>query len=478
VITYCNQQAVNFWGRTPGPGDTYEQFWPPARRISTSDPSRPPDVMPVRNALRKGDSIRGEEATIERPDGSRIPVQVNVDPIRDGDGRIAGAITVFYDVTHLKRALTADRLKDQFVAMLAHELRNPLAALALTVELMRRDREAGIAADDVGVLDRQVANLARLVDDLLDVTRMRLGKIRLLKTPLDLRTVVKSAVASVTPGLDAKGRSLSVDLSSEPVFVEGDGDRLGQALTNLLDNAIKYTDAGGHAGVALAADVQTAVLRVSDTGIGIKPEMLPHVFELFAQEEGSFARSRGGLGIGLFVVARLAEMHGGTVEAHSEGLGKGAEFIVRLPRLSQSQVDDLRARQTTSKAPPPVPALHILVVEDNADVADKLAALLRRDGHEVRLAYDGSVGVAAAGAFPPELVLLDIALPGMDGYEVARHIRQQSGLENVKIVGLSGYTHEDARRRALDAGFDELLAKPVDLKALEATLARLVHVER
>ena len=474
VITYCNQQAVHFWGRTPGPGDTYEQFWPPARRITTSDPSRPPDVMPVRNALHKGDSIRGEEATIERPDGSRIPVQVNVDPIRDGDGRIAGAITVFYDVTHLKRALTADRLKDQFVAMLAHELRNPLAALALTVELMRRDREAGIAADDVGVLDRQVANLARLVDDLLDVTRMRLGKIRLLKTPIDLRAVVTSAVASVTPGLEAKGRSLSVDRSSEPVFVEGDGDRLGQALTNLLDNAIKYTDAGGHAGIALAADVQTAVLRVSDTGIGIKPEMLPHVFELFAQEEGSFARSRGGLGIGLFVVARLAEMHGGTVEAHSEGPGKGAEFIVRLPRLSQSQVDGLRAGQTTSKATPTVPALHILVVEDNADVADKLAALLRRDGHEVRLAYDGSVGVAAASAFPPELVLLDIALPGMDGYEVARHIRQQSGLENVKIVGLSGYTHEDARRRALDAGFDELLAKPVDLKALEATLARLV----
>ena len=307
---------------------------------------------------------------------------------------------------------------------------------------------------------------------------MRLGKIRLLKVPIDVGTVVKSAVASVMPGLEGKGRTLSVDLSSEPIYIEGDGDRLGQALTNLLDNAIKYTDADGHVGVTLAADVQNAVLRVSDTGIGIKPDMLPHVFELFAQEEGSFARSRGGLGIGLFVVAKLAEMHGGTVEAHSEGLGKGAEFVIRLPRLSQSHVEGLDARQTTSEMSPPVAALHILVVEDNADVADKLAALLRRDGHEVRLAYDGSAGVAAAGAFPPELVLLDIALPGMDGYDVARHIRRQSGLEKVKIVGLSGYTHEDARRRALDAGFDELLAKPVDLKALEATLARLVHLEQ
>ena len=477
VITYYNRQAVEFWGRSPVPGDTHEQFWPPARRTSTSDPSRPPDVTPIKNALSQGTSVRGLEGVIERPDGSHLPVQMNVDPIRDADGRIVGAITVFYDVTHLKRALTADRLKDQFVAMLAHELRNPLAALSLTVALMHRDRDAGIAAGDLGVMDRQVKHLARLVDDLLDVTRMRLGKIRLLKAPIDLRTVVKSAVESVLPDVEAKNRTLSVDLPPESLYVEGDAARLGEALTNLLDNAIKYTDAGGRIGVTLAADHEQAVLRVTDTGIGIKPDMLPHIFDLFAQEEDLLSRSRGGLGIGLFMVARLAEMHAGSVEAHSAGLGMGAEFTIRLPRLSRAQEDRLAAAQT-EKVSSRLSALRVLVVEDNVDVADWLTALLRYDGHEVRLERDGPAAVAAVGAFRPTAVLLDIGLPGMDGYQVARRIREQSGLENVGIVGLSGYTHEDARRRAMDAGFNELLAKPVDLKVLEATLGRLAHPGR
>jgi CheY-like chemotaxis protein/anti-sigma regulatory factor (Ser/Thr protein kinase) len=363
------------------------------------------------------------------------------------------------------------------VAMLAHELRNPLAALRLTVELMRRDHDAGVAADDLHLIDQQVANLGRLVDDLLDVTRMRQGKINLIKAPIDLRAVAESAIQAIRPDVESKRLTLSVDVPGESVYVDGDASRLEQALVNLLDNAVKYTDARGRIGVSLEADAAQAVLRVKDTGIGIRPEMLPCIFDLFAQDESSLTRSRGGLGIGLFMVARLAEMHDGSVEAHSAGLGQGAEFRIRLPRLSPTQLRRLRARHARADAIPTLPALRILVVEDNVDVADKLTALLRRDGHEVRLERDGAAAVAAVCAFQPSAVLLDIALPVMDGYQVARQIRQQPGLENVVIVGLSGYTHEEAQRRAADAGFDELLGKPIDLNVLGTKLARLVGDE-
>jgi two-component system CheB/CheR fusion protein len=474
VITNYNRQAVELWGRSPKPGDTDEGLW----LAPTRDSPRRADMTPVKNALRSGTPTRGEEAIVERPDGSRIPVHINVDPVRDAAGLAAGAIVVFQDVTHLKRAeaaLRADHRKDQFVAMLAHELRNPLAALRLTVELMRRDHhDAGVAADDLRLIDQHVANLARLVDDLLDVTRMRQGKINLLKAPLDLRSVVESAIQSIRPDADAKGLTMSVRLPGDSVYVDGDAARLEQAVVNLIDNAIKYTDTGGRVDVALAADAAQAVLYVQDTGIGVRPEMLPCIFDLFAQDDSSLTRSRGGLGIGLFMVAKLAEMHDGSVEAHSAGLGQGTEFRIRLPRLSPRQVRRLRARNAGAEAAPMLPVLRILVVEDNVDVANKLTALLQRDGHEVRLERDGLAAVAAVGEFQPSAVLLDIGLPVMDGYQVARQIRQQPGLENVVIVGLSGYTHEEAQRRAADAGFDELLGKPFDLNVLGTRLARLV----
>jgi two-component system, chemotaxis family, CheB/CheR fusion protein len=310
------------------------------------------------------------------------------------------------------------------------------------------------------------------------VTRMRQGKINLLKAPIDLRRVAESAIQTINPDVESKRLTLSVDLPGESVYVDGDASRLEQALVNLLDNAVKYTDARGRIVVALEADAAHAVLRVRDTGIGIRPEMLPCIFDLFAQDESSLTRSRGGLGIGLFMVAKLAEMHDGSVEAHSPGLGHGAEFCIRLPRLSPRQLRRLRARHASAEAAPTLPILRILVVEDNVDVADKLTALLRRDGHEVQLQRDGPAAVAAAGAFQPTAVLLDIGLPGLDGYQVARQIRQQPGLENVVIVGLSGFTHEEAQRRSVDAGFDELLGKPIDLNVLGTKLARLIVGER
>jgi PAS domain S-box-containing protein len=475
AITNYNWQAAQLWGRSPEPDEIEERLWQPTPR--TKGVPRARVVTAVKHALRSGTPVRGREAIIERQDGSRIPVHINVDPIRDIGGRITGAIVAFQDVTHLKRAeaaLTADHRKDQFVAMLAHELRNPLAAVRLTLAVMRRDTDAGISVANLDVIDQEVADLARLVNDLLDVTRMRQGKVNLLKAPLDLRSVAESAIQAITPAVHAKGLTLSVNMSREPVYVDGDARRLEQAVFNLLDNALKYTDVHGRIAVSMPADSVEAVLRVSDTGIGIRPEMLPCIFDPFAQDDSSLTRSRGGLGIGLFMVAKLAEMHGGSIEAYSAGLGQGAEFRLRLPRRSAGQSRLPHAKPAGREAAPILPVLRMLVVEDNVEVGDKLTTLLRHDGHEVRLERDGCPAIAAAEAFRPSVILLDIGLPIMDGYQVARQIRQQPGLKNVVIIGLSGYTNEESHRRSIDAGFDELLGKPIDLDVLKATMARFV----
>jgi two-component system CheB/CheR fusion protein len=474
AITFYNHHAVELWGRRPEPGAGGERLWQRVPPIGPPADSWHADVGPVGEALRTGASVRNQEEVIARPDGSRLTVHVNVDPIRDGSGRIVGATVVFHDVTALKQAeavLTdADQRKDEFIAMLAHELRNPLAAVHLTVELMRRGAAGDKVKDDLRLMDRQVAHLSRLVNDMLDVSRIQQGKIPLQKAQIDLRNVVQSAVESVGPAVKGK-RELAVELPSEAILVEGDAERLEQVVRNLLDNAIKYTDAAGQIGVALEAPDGQAVLRVRDTGIGVKPELLPHVFELFAQGDDSLARSSGGLGIGLYMVAKLTQMHGGSVEVRSEGAGKGTEFTIRLPRMRDAGLPaPAEAEPGTASAGAPQ---RILVVEDNVDLADQLAVLLRLDGHEVRLEREGTAAVSAANEFRPQAVLLDIGLPGMDGYEVARNIRRQ--LDGVVIIGLSGYTHEEARRRAREAGFDEHLAKPVDPDVLLATLSRLVR---
>ncbi len=365
----------------------------------------------------------------------------------------------------------ADRRKDEFLAMLAHELRNPLAPLASAVQFMRlrglghRDLE-----DACGVVDRQVQHLARLVDDLLDVARIMRGKIQLRPVRVDLNTILARAVETSKPMVEARKHKLQVLLPLQPLELEGDPIRLSQVFSNLLNNAAKFTEEGGN--ICLQAEVseaeaQPAVLvRVRDSGIGMSADVLPRVFDLFAQADSSLDRSWGGLGIGLTLVRRLVELHGGSVRAASAGPGKGSEFVVRLP-LAQSRP---AAQVPEPPAPGKAPCRRILLVDDNVDSAEMLAKLLKLDGQDVRTAHDGSAALDLAASFKPEIILLDIGLPGMNGYEVARRIRKLAGLENVLLAALTGYSQEEDRRQSRDAGFNFHLVKPVTLKLLKKLL--------
>jgi signal transduction histidine kinase len=370
---------------------------------------------------------------------------------------------------HLAEQAEADRRKDEFLAMLAHELRNPLAPLATTLHVLRRT--AGLHADVTdahALMDRQVRQMARLLDDLLDVSRITRGQVTLRLEPVDLANVIAGAVDTCRPLIDARGHTLTVGLPDEPVRLRADGARLTQVLANLLVNAAKYTEPGGQIGLSAAQDGGEVVIRVRDNGPGIAPDMLPRVFDLFAQADRTLDRSQGGLGIGLTLVKRLVELHGGLVEARSGGLGTGSEFVVRLPALAVAAVP-----------PPPPPNGHpvpsgprrVLVVEDNPDAARSLATLLRLEGHDVRLASDGPQALAAAAESRPDVVLCDLGLPGMDGYAVAAALRAGPATAGVRLVALTGYGQDADRRRSAAAGFDLHLTKPVDPAALHELLA-------
>jgi signal transduction histidine kinase/integral membrane sensor domain MASE1/ActR/RegA family two-component response regulator len=373
--------------------------------------------------------------------------------------------------TERKRAeealMEADRRKDEFLAMLAHELRNPLAPVRNALHVLRSPAaDADAAARARGVLERQVQHLTRLVDDLLDVSRVMRGRIELHKEPLDLGAAVARAVETVQPLMDARGHELTVELPAEPVPLEADLVRLAQVFANLLHNAAKYTEPGGDIRLSAAREDAGVVVRVRDNGVGIAADLLPHVFELFVQADRSIARSHGGLGIGLTVVRRLVEMHGGSVTAHSDGPDRGSEFVVRLPVSAAT----LPPPGKSGGPGGPAPARRVLVVDDNADAADSLAQLLRLAGHEVRVAYDGPAALEAARTYRPDAVLLDIGLPGMSGYEVAKLLRTQPGPRPTLLVAVTGYGRQEDRRRSREAGFDVHLTKPVDPHELERVL--------
>jgi len=469
VITFHNRQTAELRGRAPTPGESEQHFWNGADH-------GPPSPSAATETLRSGASVRDREVEITRANGSRVNVRMNADPIRDGAGRLLGVGVVVHDVTDLKQAeavLTdADQRKDQFIAMLAHELRNPLAALSLTIEVIRREQDHRIQDDDLAIIDRQMANLAELVDDLLDVSRIRLGKIVARRVPLDLRGVTQSSVDSVSGRFAKAGRTLTIELPPEPLNVEGNAEKLSQAITNLLDNSFRHTSEGGHTTVTLASEGADAVIRVRDTGEGISEELLPHVYELFVQGEGQRARAQGGLGIGLFLVAKIAALHGGSAGVRSDGPGKGSEFFVRIPRTAKAPAADpsptIESNGNRSARP-----LRILAVEDNVDVGDQLAILLRSSGHTVRLERTGLDGIGAVAEFRPEAILLDIGLPDIDGHEAARRVRALPGFEHVVIVALTGYA-VDAKERGHDAVFDEFLTKPVRPSEIEeAVLGRM-----
>jgi PAS domain S-box-containing protein len=402
-----------------------------------------------------------------------------LDPPAGEAGGAAEVLLVLRDVTEragleetLRRRdeelLAADRRKDQFLAMLAHELRNPLAPIRNAVELMRQVETLDAAFQPAReMVERQVKHLARLVDDLLDISRIASGSIRLRKEPVDLGAVVQRAVDSVRPLIDSRSHTLSVRLPTEPVRLEADPTRLEQVISNLLNNAAKYTMPGGHLGVTAERVGEEAVVRVCDTGIGVPPDVLDRVFEPFMQSDGSLARTDGGLGIGLTLVRSLVEMHGGKVKAASPGLGQGSEFVIRLP--APAGFTAALPDQPFAAASPR--SLRVLVVEDNVDAAESLATLLRLWSHDVHVVHDGCKALEAAREQHPEVVLLDIGLPGLDGYQVARCLRDDLHLDHALLVAMTGYGQPEDRRRSREAGIQYHFVKPVEPLVLRNLLA-------
>lgn len=361
-----------------------------------------------------------------------------------------------------------DRRKDEFIAVLAHELRNPLAPIRNATHFLKLkgppDAELQNARD---IIDRQITHLVRLVDDLLDVSRITSGKISLQKERVSLTLIVTNAVEASRPLIESEQHQLTVTLPDEPLYLDADLTRMAQVLQNLLNNAAKYTPPGGKIGLHATFDGQQVTIRITDTGIGIPPEMLSHVFKLFTQVGRSIEWQTGGLGIGLTLVQRIVEMHGGRVDAHSDGLDKGSQFTVRLPAFVHSH--DSAASIAPRSAEPIATRLSILVVDDNVDAADTLAEILRAAGHGVQTEYDGIAAVDTARSDKPDVVLLDIGLPKLNGYDVARQIRSHDPHRPV-LVAVTGWGQDDDRRRSQEAGFHHHLVKPVDLLALERIL--------
>jgi signal transduction histidine kinase len=361
----------------------------------------------------------------------------------------------------------ADRRKDEFLAMLAHELRNPLAPIRNGLEILRiADGDRAAVERTRGMMARQVDHLARLVDDLLDVSRITRGKAELRMAAVDLGAVLSRAAEATRPLIDARGHRLIVTHPGRPVWATADVARMTQVVGNLLTNAAKYSEEGARIDLSLEESNGDAVIRVRDTGLGIPREMLPRVFELFTQINRTLDRAEGGLGIGLTLVRSLVEMHGGSVSAHSDGIGKGSEFTVRIPRLKGGGA----AEGVAPSVPAPAAARRVLIVDDNVDAGDSLAELLRLGGHTVEVARSGPLGIAAARCFRPEVALLDIGLPGMSGYELAARLKAEPVGAGLMLVALTGYGQEDDRKRSAEAGFDHHLTKPADLTALTAIL--------
>lgn len=412
-----------------------------------------------------------------RKDGSFLNSQCNIAAIRSPSGEFLGITAVILDISkHLKSKETlrrlaaelseADRRKDLFLATLAHELRNPLAPLRNGLEVIKRASGNCATIEKVSaMMDRQLSQLVRLVDDLLDVSRITQGKLDLHKSRVDLRTIVEAAVETSRPVIEQANHELATVMPDEPIFVDGDPARLAQVISNLLNNSAKYTQSGGLIRLKVGRGRGMVEVAVKDNGIGIPADMLDKVFEMFTQVDRTLEKTTGGLGIGLSLVKGLLEMHSGTIEVSSEGDGKGSEFMIRLPIVMDT---DVESHRTTESAIEVVPSAlrRILVVDDNVDAAESLKELLEMLGNEVRTAHDGEAGVAVAEQFRPHMMLMDIGMPKLNGYEAARRIRQHSWGQTMLLVALTGWGQEEERKKSADVGFDHHLVKPVILDTL------------
>lgn len=464
VITSWNRAAERHFGYTAEEAiGRHISFLIPPDRIEEED------LIIAR--LRSGERVDHFDTVRVAKDGKAIEVSLTISPIRDRSGRIIGASKIAREITERKRmeqdllAYAAemsdlDRRKNEFLAILAHELRNPLAPIRNALQIMRVTEHDAVSPE-IEMMERQVGQLTRLVDDLLDISRITSGKIELRRDSFDIRAVVMQALEAAHPNCESNEIDLVVSVPERPVHISGDPARIAQVVGNLLNNACKFTSKGGSVHLLFEADEDRVVIKVRDTGIGIAQDKLLHIFEMFVQADTSLERSGGGLGIGLTLVRDLVEMHGGIVSAHSEGLGKGSEFVIELPVSAAvpdgPEIDELSAEMQKDRV-----GRKILVVDDNMDSAESLAVLLELSGHEVRIANDGVDAVKATDQFRPEVVLLDIGLPRMNGYEAARVIRARPWGRDVTLFALTGWGQQEDRERSKAAGFDGHLVKPVD----------------
>lgn len=437
----------------------------------------------ILSKLRQGERIEHFDTVRVTKDGRRIDISLTVSPVRDRAGRIIGASKIARDITFRKQAeqslailhdrlREADRVKDEFLATLAHELRNPLAPLTNALNILRISEDLSPGVETLReIMERQVHHLTRLVDELLEVSRITRGKIELRKEPVELAAIIRGALETSRPLIESAGHQLAICIDPEPLTLQADPVRLTQVISNLLNNAAKYTENGGQLWLSVKRKGDEAIVSVRDNGLGIPAEMLPRVFEMFTQVDRTLQRAQGGLGIGLSLARRLVEMHGGRIDALSRGQGQGSEFVVSLPLAGTTQ-------QEPHDSPPrsravQLPARQILIVDDSRAAAYTLGKLLESLGQTVRTACDGATALDSVRSAPPDVVISDIGMPNMSGLELARRLRDESGLHDVVLVALTGYGQESDRQRSIAAGFDYHLVKPVSLDALQSLLASL-----
>ena len=465
-LTHFNPAAVEFSGRVPELGSDH---WCVTWKLYDLDGRpMPHDECPMAIALKEGRAVRGVEAIAELPNGTRRYFEPFPTPLFDGNGILVGGINMLLDTTERRRTEAvlreADRRKDEFLAVLAHELRNPLAPIRNALHVARRSAGDTASFGQVReLIERQVDVMVCLVDDLMEAAHIEGDRIVLRKERVDLAEIVCTAVETSQPLIDAGRHQLEVCLPNEPLLLDADPVRLSQVIANLLNNAAKYSGDAAHIWLAAQREGSAVSVSVRDSGIGIAPDMLPKIFELFIQADPSFNRVQGGLGIGLALVKRLVELHGGSIVAKSDGLGRGSEFVVRLPLATGHRDECQPAPRHRSRI---VSAHRILVVDDYHDSANSLGMLLKLSGAEVRTAYDGETALEAIQSFQPSVVLLDIGMPQMDGYEVARRAREESADRELTLIAMTGWGEQDSIHRSKDAGIDYHLVKPVDYDAL------------
>lgn len=431
----------------------------------------PVSECPIDQAFPTETQMTGEEVFVHK-DGHFYEVGFTASPMHEVTGEVVGTVMEVRNITRRKeierRLLDADKRKDEFIATLAHELRNPLAPISNLLELMKSaENDPTLQRNARETIERQLSKMVRLVDDLLDVSRISRNTIELKLQPVELRSAFKDVIDTCMPMIDLHGHSLNVDLPDEPIYLNADSSRISQVLCNLINNACKYTPAGGTVDVRAERQDNAVEIKVKDSGIGIPREQLNTIFEMFAQVRGPLTDPRGGLGIGLALAKQLIEMHGGSITAHSAGEWTGSEFVVRLPVMNEIPAE---RPQSESRASLPT-GWRILVVDDNFDSAESMAILLSMSGNECVIAHDGRAAIELAESFKPAVMLLDIGLPEMDGYEVCRIIREQDWGRSITIIAMTGWGQPEDRQRSKDAGFSAHLVKPVDISKLSALLA-------